>query len=169
MIYNLRYYYYSCVIIINPDLSYFVMFRSFVFHSLSTYSQKMENSEKQCQLTIDIFQGKNSAIFKFAFLINGNELLKKRICSHRSKFFPLRVDPILEVFFIPKSKQKSKKKLLPFIYLMGYSYIFLRRVITWIMITTIYEPAYVMPTNTATMAQKTNWTSIVLIPVPVWR
>ena len=43
-----------------------------------------------------IFRGSNSAIFIFASFLNGGQLLKERICSYRSKFFPLRVDTILE-------------------------------------------------------------------------
>ena len=42
------------------------------------------------------FRVSNPAIFSFAFLLNGNRLLKGRICSCRSKFFPLSVDPVLE-------------------------------------------------------------------------
>ena len=40
--------------------------------------------------------GSNSVIFIFPFLLNRGQLLKERICSSRSKFFPLRVDLILE-------------------------------------------------------------------------
>ena len=39
------------------------------------------------------FRGSNSAIFIFASLLHKGKLLEKRICSSRSKFFPLRVDP----------------------------------------------------------------------------
>ena len=42
------------------------------------------------------FRGYNSASFLFAILLNGNQILKERICSSRSKFFPLRVDSLLE-------------------------------------------------------------------------
>ena len=42
-----------------------------------------------------IFRGRNSAIFIFSSLINIGQLLKEIICSSRSKFFPLRVDPFL--------------------------------------------------------------------------
>ena len=34
------------------------------------------------------------------------QLLKERICSSRSKFFPLRVDPISDSYLIQRSKQK---------------------------------------------------------------
>ena len=39
----------------------------------------------------------------------GGKLLKKRICSSRSKFFPLRVDPILEWIIHPGKQSKSHK------------------------------------------------------------
>ena len=42
------------------------------------------------------FRGNNSFIFIFATHLIRGQLLKKRICSPRSKFFPLRVDPILK-------------------------------------------------------------------------
>ena len=41
-------------------------------------------------------RGSNSAIFIFAGHLNEGPLLKERICSFRSKFFPLGVDPNLE-------------------------------------------------------------------------
>ena len=53
-----------------------------------------------------IFKGSKSAIFISAsFLIRG-QLFKERICSSRSKFFPLRVDPSLEVLRNSGSKQE---------------------------------------------------------------
>ena len=39
------------------------------------------------------FKGSNSFIFSFASFLNGGQLLKERICSCRSKFLSLRVDP----------------------------------------------------------------------------
>ena len=42
-------------------------------------------------------RGSNSAIFNFVFL-NRGQILKERICSYRSKFLPVRVDPFLEAF-----------------------------------------------------------------------
>ena len=42
------------------------------------------------------FRGSNSVIFIFASHMNWGHLIKERICSRWSKFFPLRVDPILE-------------------------------------------------------------------------
>ena len=42
-----------------------------------------------------ILRGSNSTIFFVSFPFNGGQLLRERICfSRRSKFFPLRVDPI---------------------------------------------------------------------------
>ena len=37
--------------------------------------------------------GSNPARFNFAFHLSLGKLLKEKICSVRSKFFPLRVDP----------------------------------------------------------------------------
>ena len=42
----------------------------------------------------------------YASLLNRAQLLNERICSFRSKFFPLRVDPILKSYLIQRSKQK---------------------------------------------------------------
>ena len=41
------------------------------------------------------FKGSNSTGPYFASFLNGGQLLKNRICSCRSKFFPLGADPIL--------------------------------------------------------------------------
>ena len=50
-----------------------------------------------------------SALF-FASLVGRGQLLQERICSHRSKFFPLRDDPSLEVLrHIRKANRKSLK------------------------------------------------------------
>ena len=46
------------------------------------------------------------------FLIRG-QLLKERICSCRSKFFPLTVDPISEGLCHPGKKTRSYKSNLP--------------------------------------------------------
>ena len=46
------------------------------------------------------FRGSNSAIFIFASILNGSQLLKERICSTWSKFFLLKVDPLWKAFFI---------------------------------------------------------------------
>ena len=45
-------------------------------------------------------------------LIRG-QLLKKRICSFRSKFFPLRVDPILKGLLCPENQTGSHKSCFP--------------------------------------------------------
>ena len=47
-----------------------------------------------------VFSESNIAIFIYAYLYNWSGLLKKRICSSRSKFFPLRVDLILKGLFV---------------------------------------------------------------------
>ena len=43
------------------------------------------------------------------FLPSRGQLLKERICSSRSKFSPLRIDPISEYYLIQKSKQEFMK------------------------------------------------------------
>ena len=52
------------------------------------------------------FKGSNFAIFFVSF---GDQLLKDRICSSRSKFFPLRVELISRGFVIQEHKQKVVK------------------------------------------------------------
>ena len=58
------------------------------------------------------FRGSNSVIFIIASHINWGHLIKERIRFHQSKFFPLRVDPILGRL---SSRQANKvTKLSPF-------------------------------------------------------
>ena len=45
---------------------------------------------------MDTLSGEIIAIVIFVSLLNNGLLLKERICSHRSKFFPLSVDFIVE-------------------------------------------------------------------------
>ena len=52
------------------------------------------------------------ATLPFSFL--PYQLLKERICSYRSKFFALKVDPILEGLSQPKVNWKSQN-LFPFV------------------------------------------------------
>ena len=54
--------------------------------------------------------------FSASHLISG-QLLKKRICSHRSKFFPLRVDPIkyFERAALSMKANRKSQKLFPFV------------------------------------------------------
>ena len=47
------------------------------------------------------FRGSNSINFHFCLPSHEGQLLKKRICSYRSKFSPLRVDPILGKLHFP--------------------------------------------------------------------
>ena len=58
--------------------------------------------------------GRHSAICIFGALLNRWQLLKERICFCRSKFFPLRVDPLLEGLH-PPGKQGRVTKVVPFI------------------------------------------------------
>ena len=52
------------------------------------------------------FRGSDSAIFIFASLFKGWQLLKERIFSYRRRFFPLRVDLLSDRFHDP-GKQKG--------------------------------------------------------------
>ena len=51
--------------------------------------------ETQTHMNGYTFRGSNY-VFIFASVLNGGQFLLGRICSYRSKFFPVRVDPILE-------------------------------------------------------------------------
>ena len=62
-----------------------------------------------------IFRGSNSAIFIFAFLLTRDQLLKERICSGRSKFFPLRVDPNLIRFSFSRKLNRKPQSLFFFV------------------------------------------------------
>ena len=57
------------------------------------------------------FRGINSVIFIVVSHIHWGHLIKERICSHPSKFFPLRVDPILKD--CPPGKQTGHAICLP--------------------------------------------------------
>ena len=60
------------------------------------------------------FRGSNSFIlFFFASHLFRGQHLKERICSPRSKFFPLRVDPILKGLHCPGKQTGSHKSRLP--------------------------------------------------------
>ena len=52
----------------------------------------------------------------FASLLNGDRLLKKRICSWRSKFFPLRVDPFGRDSSLREATTWSQKKVFCLVY-----------------------------------------------------
>ena len=54
----------------------------------------------------------NSALFIFTSLLNMGQLLKERICSSRSKFFSLRIDPLQQGFATLENKKKDIKLLL---------------------------------------------------------
>ena len=67
------------------------------------------------------FRGSNSAIFIFVSLFSSGQPLKERICSSRSKFLSLRIDPFLQRLCSPESKHKVMKfqKLFLFVKLVG--------------------------------------------------
>ena len=60
----------------------------------------------------EYFKKSKSAIFSVDSLFSGCQLLKKRICSSRSKFCPLIVDSILEGF-CPWKQTESNKSYFP--------------------------------------------------------
>ena len=47
----------------------------------------------------------------FASIFKRGQLIKERLCSLKSKFFPLLVDPIFGAFVIQEKQTKSKKKI----------------------------------------------------------
>ena len=56
------------------------------------------------------FRGNNSVNFIFGSFLNEGHLLEGRICSPRSKFFPLRVDPNLDEFHHPGKQTGSDSR-----------------------------------------------------------
>ena len=58
-------------------------------------------------------KGSNSVIFIFVSIFNMGQLLKEMICSLRSKFFPLGVDPILEELGCPGNQTSSHESCSP--------------------------------------------------------
>ena len=56
---------------------------------------------KGLQKNLYTLRGSNYTIFIFASLLNKGQLLKERICSKGSKFFPLKVDLILHRLYHP--------------------------------------------------------------------
>ena len=57
--------------------------------------------------------GEATLIFIFASYLIRGLLLKERICSPRSKFFPLRADPILKGLHCPEKQTGSHKNCFP--------------------------------------------------------
>ena len=55
------------------------------------------------------FQENSSVNYIFSFLFNKTQLLKERVCSSWSKFFPLRVDSILDGHSCPGAQIGSHK------------------------------------------------------------
>lgn len=55
------------------------------------------------------FWGSNSAIYLFVSVPNRSQSLKIRICSPKSKFFPLRLSSFWKGFTVQGSKQKNRK------------------------------------------------------------
>ena len=59
------------------------------------------------------FKGSKSVTLIFASLCNKSQLLKERICSWRSKFLLVRVDPILEELQCPGKQTKNNMNCSP--------------------------------------------------------
>ena len=59
----------------------------------------------------DTFRVSNPAISLCGFCLNWGQLLKERICSKKSKFFPLKVDPILEGLSCPWKQTNKVTKI----------------------------------------------------------
>ena len=51
--------------------------------------------------------------YMFAFPLNRGQFLKERICSHWSKFFPLRVDDRISEGFRSPGKQTRDQTIIP--------------------------------------------------------
>ena len=54
-------------------------------------------------------------LFSLASFSYRDQRLKTRICSLRSKFFPLRVDPICESGLLSRETNRDSQKLFPFV------------------------------------------------------
>ena len=71
----------------------------------------------QWEFTLNVnrytFRGGNSVICTVASQMNWVHLIKKRICSRRSKFFSLRVDPFLGRLRPPGKQTGSHENCLP--------------------------------------------------------
>ena len=67
----------------------------------------------QALFALEHFRGSNSFFFISAFHLIRSLLLKKRICSPRSKLFPLRVESISEGFRYPGRETGSHKNCVP--------------------------------------------------------
>ena len=63
-------------------------------------------------------KGRNAFIFIFASHHIMDQLLQKRICSLRSKFFPVRVDHISKRVALSKKANRKSEKMFPFVNLI---------------------------------------------------
>ena len=61
----------------------------------------------------NMFRDSSPVNFILVSHINWWHLIKKRICFHQSKIFPLRVDPILGRLYSPGKQTGSHKYCLP--------------------------------------------------------
>ena len=102
-----------CTITYTENMSkHTVCQRYFAYHILKLHRNKVTGSYifSTDEVNEYTYRSTSSAIVTFVSLLSGSQLLMKRICSCRSKFFPLRVDlfgSIQENFF-EKWKKENK-------------------------------------------------------------
>ena len=65
-------------------------------------------------MNVYTFRGIDFAVFVFFFSCR-DQLLKERICSYKSKFFPLRVNPIFLKGYVIQGSIQESQKLFPFV------------------------------------------------------
>ena len=75
----------------------------------------MNEYSTEVQIKVNGYTSTSVPIFISAALHKGGQLLNERICSPRSKFFPLKVYPILEGLHLSREAKKDSQKLFPFI------------------------------------------------------
>ena len=101
----------SYIVFFNQNSSVTIIFQIGLVRSTSTLvAMAICSSIKVNGYT---FRGSNSAIFILTFFLNGGLLLKEKICSYRSKFFPLRVDPIFKRLYFPGKQTERYKSYFP--------------------------------------------------------
>ena len=70
------------------------LLHSFESNVMSYLTVPTNSSYGQTEVKGYYFRRDNFSILSFVPFVNGSQLLKKRICSYRSKFFSSRVDPL---------------------------------------------------------------------------
>ena len=72
-----------------------------VYRGRKTTMQQQQQQHFFHVAELEHFQGMQLYIFIFSSLLNGDQLLKVRICSFWSKFLPSRIDPMLKPLLCP--------------------------------------------------------------------